>query len=120
MDNLQVFRRLCLNGFGDSVCRRQYGVGRQLRRNNAVKVPSYTRLDSAVFYDFNEHWSAQFNIENTFDTEYWISSHTPSAGALPASSGVASGPPLRFLSRCRPSILTASRIGHAVASRSRK
>ena len=54
MDNLQVFRRLCLNGFGDSVCRRQYGVGRQLRRNNAVKVPSYTRLDSAVFYDFNE------------------------------------------------------------------
>ncbi len=43
--------------------------------NNAVKVPSYTRFDSAVFYDFNEHWSAQVNIENMFDTEYWISSH---------------------------------------------
>ena len=43
--------------------------------SNGVKVPSYTRFDSAVFYDFNEHWSAQVNIENMFDTEYWISSH---------------------------------------------
>jgi len=43
--------------------------------SNGVKVPSYTRFDSAVFYDFNEHWSAQVNIENMFDTEYWSSSH---------------------------------------------
>jgi catecholate siderophore receptor len=38
-------------------------------------VPEYTRFDGAVYYDFNEHWSAQLNIENLFDTEYWISSH---------------------------------------------
>ena len=43
--------------------------------NNAVKVPGYTRFDSAIFYDLNERWSAQVNIENMFDTEYWISSH---------------------------------------------
>ena len=43
--------------------------------NNAVTVPGYTRVDSAVFYDLNEHWSAQVNIENMFNTEYWISSH---------------------------------------------
>ena len=23
----------------------------------------------------DEHWSAQLNVENMFDTEYWISSH---------------------------------------------
>ncbi|MGH6737379.1 MAG: TonB-dependent receptor [Methyloceanibacter sp.] len=43
--------------------------------NNAVKVPEYTRVDAAVYYDLNEHWSAQVNIENLFDTDYWISSH---------------------------------------------
>ena len=43
--------------------------------DNTVIVPEYTRVDSAVYYDFNEHWSAQVNIENMFDTKYWISSH---------------------------------------------
>lgn len=43
--------------------------------DNAVTVPGYTRFDSAVYYDLNEHWSAQVNVENMFNTEYWISSH---------------------------------------------
>jgi catecholate siderophore receptor len=43
--------------------------------DNAVVVPEYTRVDGALYYDLNEHWSAQLNIENLFDTEYWISSH---------------------------------------------
>ena len=43
--------------------------------DNLVVVPEYTRVDAAVFYDLNEHWSAQVNVENLFDTEYWISSH---------------------------------------------
>ncbi len=43
--------------------------------NNFVKVPEYARVDGAVFFDLNERWSAQVNIENMFDTEYWISSH---------------------------------------------
>ena len=42
---------------------------------NTVTVPGYTRFDSAVYYDLNEHWSAQVNVENMFNTEYWISSH---------------------------------------------
>lgn len=42
---------------------------------NTVTVPGYTRFDGAVYYDLNEHWSAQVNVENLFDTEYWISSH---------------------------------------------
>ncbi|XSG81469.1 MAG: TonB-dependent receptor [Methyloligella sp. ZOD6] len=43
--------------------------------SNTVEVPGYTRFDGAVFYDLNERWSAQLNVENLFDTEYWISSH---------------------------------------------
>lgn len=43
--------------------------------NNEVEVPGYTRVDAAVYYDFNERWSAQVNVENLFDNEYWISSH---------------------------------------------
>jgi len=43
--------------------------------NNAVKVPGYTRFDGAIYYDYDEHWSAQLNVENLFNTEYWISSH---------------------------------------------
>ena len=43
--------------------------------NNNVRVPGYTRLDGAVFFNLNDHWSAQVNIENLFDTEYFINSH---------------------------------------------
>ena len=43
--------------------------------NNLVIVPEYTRFDGAIYYDLNEHWSAQLNVENVFDTKYWISSH---------------------------------------------
>jgi len=28
-------------------------------------VPGYTRFDSAVYYDLNEHWTAQVNVEVT-------------------------------------------------------
>ena len=43
--------------------------------DNDVKVPGYTRFDGAIYYDHDENWSAQLNIENLFNTEYWISSH---------------------------------------------
>ena len=43
--------------------------------DNLVVVPDFTRFDAAIYYDVNEHWSAQVNIENLFDNEYWISSH---------------------------------------------
>jgi catecholate siderophore receptor len=52
-----------------------YQAGWFPEASNTVKVPSYTRFDSAVYYDINEHWSAQLNVENMFDTEYWVSSH---------------------------------------------
>ncbi|WP_156137385.1 TonB-dependent receptor [Methyloceanibacter caenitepidi] len=59
-------------GFGLGVI---HQAGWFAEADNAVKVPGYTRVDGAVYYDLNEHWSAQVNIENMFNTEYWISSH---------------------------------------------
>ncbi len=43
--------------------------------SNTVTVPSFTRVDAAVYLDFNENWSAQVNVENLFDTDYFASAH---------------------------------------------
>lgn len=43
--------------------------------DNEVELPSFTRVDAALFLDFNENWSAQVNVENVFDEEYFASAH---------------------------------------------
>ncbi len=43
--------------------------------DNAVFLPSFTRVDAALFVDFNESWSAQLNVENVFDEDYFASAH---------------------------------------------
>lgn len=43
--------------------------------DNAVELPSFTRVDAAFYFDFNENWSAQVNVENIFDEEYFASAH---------------------------------------------
>jgi catecholate siderophore receptor len=43
--------------------------------DNAVELPSFTRVDAAFFFDFNENWQAQVNVENIFDEEYFASAH---------------------------------------------
>ncbi len=43
--------------------------------NNLVTIPAYTRVDGAVFLDLDENWSAQLNIENILDEEYFASAH---------------------------------------------
>jgi catecholate siderophore receptor len=40
--------------------------------DNTVVLPGYTRVDAAVFYTFNEHWRLQANIENLFNTRYYL------------------------------------------------
>jgi len=40
--------------------------------DNKVVLPAYTKVDAAVFYTFNEHWRLQCNIENLFDTRYYL------------------------------------------------
>jgi catecholate siderophore receptor len=40
--------------------------------DNTVILPGYTRAEAAVFYSFNERWRLQGNIENLFNTRYYI------------------------------------------------
>jgi len=43
--------------------------------SNAVVLPSYTRVDAAVFFEATEMLSLQLNVENLFDEEYYPSAH---------------------------------------------
>jgi catecholate siderophore receptor len=43
--------------------------------DNAVELPSYTRVDAAFYFEFSETWQAQVNVENIFDVEYYPSAH---------------------------------------------
>ena len=43
--------------------------------DNAVRLPSFSRFDAGVFYQFSESVRAQVNIENLFDRRYVISAH---------------------------------------------
>ncbi len=44
--------------------------------DNAVTLPSFTRIDAAAFYDVSEDLRLQINIENLTDTEYFPNAHT--------------------------------------------
>lgn len=43
--------------------------------SNAVTLPSFTRVDAAVFLDLTETVRAQLNVENLFDETYFPTSH---------------------------------------------
>ncbi len=43
--------------------------------DNSVRLPSFSRFDAGVFYQFSESVRAQVNIENLFDRRYVISAH---------------------------------------------
>jgi catecholate siderophore receptor len=40
--------------------------------DNTVVLPGYTRADAAVFFSINERWRLQANIQNLFDTQYYV------------------------------------------------
>jgi catecholate siderophore receptor len=44
--------------------------------DNTVTLPSFTRFDAGVFFTLSEHLRAQVNVENLFDEEYFITSHS--------------------------------------------
>ncbi len=43
--------------------------------SNNVRLPSYTRVDAAIFYDINENLQLQANIENLLDESYFPAAH---------------------------------------------
>ncbi|MFM5884993.1 MAG: TonB-dependent receptor [Novosphingobium sp.] len=44
--------------------------------SNAVRLPGFTRIDAAAYYDVSERFSLQLNVENLADTRYYPSAHT--------------------------------------------
>ncbi|MEQ1512778.1 MAG: TonB-dependent siderophore receptor [Lysobacteraceae bacterium] len=44
--------------------------------SNAVTLKSYARYDAAMYYKFDDRFSAQLNVENLFDKAYYPSAHT--------------------------------------------
>jgi catecholate siderophore receptor len=38
-----------------------------------VRLPGFVRFDAGVYATIDEHWRAQLNIENIFNTGYWAS-----------------------------------------------
>lgn len=43
--------------------------------SNAVTLPSFTRVDAAVFFTPSERFEARLNIENLLDETYWWTAH---------------------------------------------
>jgi catecholate siderophore receptor len=44
--------------------------------DNAVTLPSFVRLDAAVFWRVSERFRAQLNVENLLDRAYYASAHS--------------------------------------------
>jgi catecholate siderophore receptor len=43
--------------------------------DNTVTLPSFTRVDAAVFYSLNDRIRAQLNVENLLDEDYFANAH---------------------------------------------
>ena len=44
--------------------------------SNAVRLPAFTRVDAAAFYDLSDNFTVQLNVENLTDTKYYPTAHT--------------------------------------------
>ncbi|MGH6787079.1 MAG: TonB-dependent receptor, partial [Novosphingobium sp.] len=44
--------------------------------SNAVRLPGFTRIDAALFFDVSESFAVQLNVENLTDTAYFPTAHT--------------------------------------------
>lgn len=47
-----------------------------VREDNAVEIPSYTRIDAAAYYDLTDRTRLQLNIENLLDEDYFPDAHS--------------------------------------------
>jgi len=44
--------------------------------DNAVTLPSFTRVDAGVFYSPSPNWRAQLNVENLLDADYYSNANS--------------------------------------------
>lgn len=47
-----------------------------INNGNSAELPSYTRVDAAVYYDVSDDFRLQLNVENLTDEEYYPNSHS--------------------------------------------
>ena len=47
-----------------------------VREDNSVEVPSFTRIDAALFYDLTPTMRVQLNVENLLDEAYYPDAHS--------------------------------------------
>lgn len=47
-----------------------------VREDNAVEIPSFTRIDAAAFYQVNDRLRLQLNVENLLDEDYFPDAHS--------------------------------------------
>lgn len=52
-----------------------YAGKRYAAADNIVALPDYTRVDAALYYHISEQVSAQLNVENVFNTRYYLYAH---------------------------------------------
>lgn len=65
-NNYQIIRRL---GMGLGIIHRTDSYAAV---DNTVILPGYTRADVALFYSITEKWRLQGNLENLFNTRYYV------------------------------------------------
>ncbi|WP_309750962.1 TonB-dependent siderophore receptor [Novosphingobium sp.] len=51
-------------------------AGQYATISNAVRLPAYTRIDAAAFFDVSDKFALQLNVENLTDANYYASAHT--------------------------------------------
>lgn len=69
-NKFQVTERLGV-GFGAT-----YQDSFFVREDNAVEIPSYVRLDAAVYYDLSKRIRMQVNLENLLNEDYFPDAHS--------------------------------------------
>ncbi len=75
-DMFSLWSRYDINqklGFGAGLI---YQSGQFATISNNVELPSFTRVDAAVFYALGNNTDIQLNIENLFDEEYFPAAHS--------------------------------------------
>ena len=91
--------------------------------DNAVALPGFTRFEAGVFFTLNRDLRAQVNIENLFDEEYFVPSHSNnniSPGSPRAvRASVTIGPTAATVTRPSPSASFAARPDPSAHSNSR-
>jgi catecholate siderophore receptor len=53
-----------------------YAGKRYAATDNFVTLPDYTRVDAALYYNISEQVGVQLNVENVFNTRYYLYAHS--------------------------------------------